>query len=229
MAITSLTRNILIYSVVIVVCFAVIFLAFVWFRVHKIRKTIRKNNLDIISNDSIIEGHQRVMNRNDLGEPIFELRNAVHNPLDDEIVEFTINTIIKNKFKNILMLDYKTTYEIIAISNKTNTTINVLSNEFNEEEYGQIKNTLSFDHKLNVLEKINHSDKFDLITLLSSKTNYSFVYEQYIDNLSEKGMFLIANVNKNKPWKTEIIKKINQKNIKYDILKWYKGFILIVK
>ena len=229
MEISKLTRNILIYSVVIVVIVALIILTIILFKVYKIKKTTKKRTLDILNQELVSEGHMKVIDRPDFGDPIIELREIVKSPLDDEIVEFTINTIIKNNFIKILMLGHKTPYEIIAISNKTNSEINILSNEFSVEEYNQIISKVSFNHKLNILEQINNDEEYDAILLLSSKNSYLPIYEKYIDNLKNKGMFLIANVTKNRVWKREIISKISKSNLNYDILKWYKGFILIVK
>ncbi|MGL6125277.1 MAG: BC85_0335 family putative methyltransferase [Metamycoplasmataceae bacterium] len=229
MEITVLTRDILIYSVVTVAAIAIIIISIILYKVVKIKKTIKKQSLDILSSDSVVEGHLKVIQRPDFGEPIFDLRDAIESPLDDEIVEFTINTIIRNNFKKILMLDYKTAYEIISISNKTGSEINVIGNEFDSQEYKDIISKFNFDHKLNILEDVNSDEKYDMILLLSSKSSYLPIYEKYINNLREKGMFLIANVAKNKIWKKELISKISKSNLNYDILKWYKGFILIVK
>ncbi len=231
MIISDLTKNILIYSAVAFVIIALIFLSVVLFKVYKIKKTIKKDKMDILSQESITNGHLKVIERTDFGEPIFELRDAISNPLDDEIVEFCINTIIKNNFEKILMLGSKTSYEIIAISNKSNAIVDILVNEFNEVEYNEVisNKKLNFTHKLNILKEIDKSEKYDAILLLSAKTNWLPTYETYIDNLREKGMFIIANVTKNKVWKKEIISKISKSNFNYDILNWYKGFILIVK
>ncbi len=231
MAISELTKNILIYSAVAFVIVALIFLSVILFKVYKIKKTIKKDKMDILNQDSITNAHLKVIQRTDFGEPIFELRDAISNPLDDEIVEFCINTIIKNNFERILMLGNKTSYEIIAISNKSNANIDILSSEFNEAEYNEVLSNekLNFSHKLSVLKDINKLEKYDAILLLSAKTNWLPTYEMYIDNLREKGMFIIANVTKNKVWKKEIISKISKSNFNYDILNWYKGFILIVK
>ena len=231
MVISELTKNILIYSAVSFVIVALIFLSVILFKVYKIKKTIKKDKMDILNQDSITNAHLKVIQRTDFGEPIFELRDAISNPLDDEIVEFCINTIIKNNFERILMLGNKTSYEIIAISNKSNANIDILSSEFNEAEYNEVLSNekLNFSHKLSVLKDINKLEKYDAILLLSAKTNWLPTYEMYMDNLREKGMFIIANVTKNKVWKKEIISKISKSNFNYDILNWYKGFILIVK
>lgn len=229
MEITQLTRDILIYSVVAVVLIALVFLSIILYKVFKIKKTIKKQSLDILTSDSIVEGHLKVIQRPDFGEPLFELREAILNPLDDEIIEFSINTIIKNNFKNVLMLGEKTAYEVISISNKANAEIYVIEDEFNLNEYSDIVSKFSFDHRLNILKGIENGNKYDIILLLSSKQNYLPIYEKYIDSLKEGGMFLIANVTKNRVWKNELISKISKSNLKYDILKWYKGFILIVK
>ncbi|MDK2819474.1 MAG: hypothetical protein KFW07_01415 [Mycoplasmataceae bacterium] len=229
MEITKLVRDILIYSAVLVVVIALIIFAIILFKVHKIRMGIKKETLDIISQDSVIDGHLQVVGREDFGEPIYLLRDIVDNPLDDEIVEFSINTIIKNKFEKILMLGHKTPYELITISNKTHTTIDILFDEFNKTEYDDIISKSNYKHDLRVIDEINTEIQYDVILLLSSRENYLPIYEKHIKNLRKNGMFLIANVTKNKVWKKEIVKKIMKTNLKYDILKWYKGFILIVK
>lgn len=229
MEIPKLVRDILIYSAVLVVVTALIIFGIILLKVHKIRKQIKKETLDIISQDSIVDGHLEVVGREDFGEPIYLLRDIVNNPLDDEIVEFSINTIIKNKFEKILMLGHQTPYELIAISNKTNTEIEILSSEFNKTEYDKIISKTSYKHNINVINEVNINVQYDVILLLSSKTSYLPIYEKNIKNLKKNGMFLIANVSKNKVWTKEIVKKISKTNLKYDILKWYKGFILIVK
>ncbi|MGL5732928.1 MAG: BC85_0335 family putative methyltransferase [Metamycoplasmataceae bacterium] len=229
MEISQLTRDLLIYSAIGFVVIALIVASVIFYKVVKIKQSLKKKTLDILTSDSVVEGHLKVIQRPDFGEPLFELRDAVENPVDDEIVEFAINTIIKNNFKNVLMLNYKTPYEIISISNKTGAEINVLANEFDINQYNDIIAKFNFEHNLNVWSKINADEKYDAILLLSSTSNYLSIYEQYIDNLKEKGMFLIANTKKNKLWKKELINKISKTNLNYDILNWYKGFILIVK
>ena len=91
MEMSQLTKNLLIYSAVAFVIVALIFLSVVLFKVYKIKKTIKKDTLDILSQESVTDGHLKVIERADFGEPIFELRDAILNPLDDEIVEFSIN------------------------------------------------------------------------------------------------------------------------------------------
>jgi hypothetical protein len=173
MEISQVTKDILIYSAVAFVTVALISLAVILFKVYKIKKTIKKDKLDILNQESVSNGHMKVVERSDFGEPIFDLRDAIENPLDDEIIEFSINTIIKNDFKKILMLGHKTSYEIISISNKTNCYIDVLSNEFNENEYKNVVSNekLKFDHKLNVIKETNNLEKYDAILLLSAKSS----------------------------------------------------------
>ncbi|MGL5643268.1 MAG: BC85_0335 family putative methyltransferase [Metamycoplasmataceae bacterium] len=229
MEISQLTRDLLIYSAIGIVVIALIVVSIIFYKVIKIKQSLRKKTLDILTSDSVVEGHLKVIQRPDFGEPLFELRDATINPIDDEIVEFVINTIIKNNFKNVLMLGYKTPYEVISISNKTNAEINVLANEFDINEYNNTLSKFNFDHNLNVWNKINTEERYDIILLLSSTSNYLPQYEEYINNLKEKGMFLIANTKKNKLWQKELISKISKTKVNYDILNWYKGFILIVK
>ncbi|MGL5204635.1 MAG: BC85_0335 family putative methyltransferase [Metamycoplasmataceae bacterium] len=229
MEISELTRDILIYSAIAVVIVALVVVSIIFYKIIKIKQSLKKKTLDILTSDSVVEGHLKVIQRPDFGEPLFELRDAVTNPVDDEIVEFTINTIIKNNFKNVLMLNYKTPYEIISISSKTGAEINVLANELDINEYNELSSKFNFDHNLNVWNKINITEKYDIILLLASTSNYLSIYEQYINNLKDGGMFLIANVKNNKLWKKELINKISKTNLNYDILNWYKGFILIVK
>ncbi|MGL5617831.1 MAG: BC85_0335 family putative methyltransferase [Metamycoplasmataceae bacterium] len=229
MEVSQLTRDILIYSAIGVVVIALIIVSILFYKVVKIKQSLKKKTLDILTSDSVVEGHLKVIQRPDFGEPLFELRDAITNPLDDEIVEFVINTIIKNNFKNVLMLNNKTPYEVISISNKTGAEINVLGNEFDINQYNDTIAKFNFDHKLNIWNKINNEEKYDIILLLSSTSNYLPIYDKYIDNLKEKGMFLIANTKKNKLWQKELINKISKTNLNYDILNWYKGFILIVK
>lgn len=226
----EITRIILVASAVIVVLAAIIALIIIWIKIRKKRKEILEQQINIEKDIATREGEIKMRNREDFGEPISELQKMLVNTINHEIVEFCINSAIRNEYKKILLIGNVECYEAIAISNKADVDVFVRKNEFQFERYKKIVTQGSVvDHRVFVEKEIEQKEGFDAIMCLNSINNLKDLFLNNIHFLKHKGMFIFANTKANKKESKSLIKELENINYRFDVLNWYTGFITIVK
>lgn len=213
---------------IFVLC-ALIYWIFIFKKVRAKRKEILDNQFKIEKEIENNKGEIAMRSREDFGEPLVDLQNDLGKTISHEIVEFCINSCIRNEFKNILLIGNVEPYEAITISNKSSCVVNVRKNEFDKEKYDEIKKSRSIvRHNINILEDINDA-QFDSIMCLNSTNNFDQLFLKNEKFLREKGMFIFANTKANKSSQKALVREVEWLKYRYDILNWYTGFVTIVK
>ena len=230
MTISNTVRWILIGSAIIFVLVAIICFTVIMFKIQKKRKEIMEDQIKITKEISNKESEKRMIEREDFGQPIFELQELLKKTINHEIVEFCINSCVRNNYKNILLVGNVEPYEVIAISNKANTNIIVKENEFDVKTYNKIKSEKNIvSHNLLIVNDLNENNKFDSIMVLNSIDNFDKLFLNNEKYLKEKGMFIFANTKANKKNVKALTKEIEKFNYRFEVLNWYTGFVTIVK
>ncbi|MGL4343092.1 MAG: BC85_0335 family putative methyltransferase [Metamycoplasmataceae bacterium] len=222
------TRWALIISVIVVCSIALIIFIGILIKVFLIKREIKKNNKNWIEKELLSPGHQKVIEREDLYEIDFNLKSLSKSLVSDETIEFCINSIIKNLFQNVLICGKNNIYEIISISQKTKINLYVEEVHFDSDQYLKIIKRLNYENKNNIIYK-NEKIQYDAILILQPDFNFLKYYNDNINLLKIGGMMIIANIDKNKKNKKELLKKLRNSKNRFDVLKWDCGFFIIVK
>ncbi len=222
----------LMISAIVVVAIAIIAYAIIMFKVFKKKQEIKKTQMMISEEIANKDSEIKMKNREDLGKPITELQDIISNSMSHEIVEFCINTCIRNNYKKILMIGDVGLYEAISISNKAEANITINKNNFDLEKYNEIKNKIEFlNHEINLADEkqIRSIKEYDAVLNLNSIGDFD---KAFLDNeslLRNGGMFIFANVKSNKKSAKKLVEEIKHKGYRYDYINWYTNFITIVK
>ena len=226
----QIIRTILITTVVVAILVAIISFSIIMFKVSKKKKEIRLNQINFEKQLSSKDSEIKMKSRVDFGQPVEQLQNILKNTISHEIVEFCINSCIRNDYKNILLIGNVELYEAIALSSKADANVYVQSNDFPLKEYENIKNKIiEIKHNLNILNSINEDQKFDSIMILNSTNNFDKMFLEWEKFLVKNGMFIIANTKSNKKNIKVLEKVVNNFGYKFEQINWYTGFMIIVK
>lgn len=226
----QIIRTILITTVVVAILVAIISFSIIMFKVSKKKKEIRLNQINFEKQLSSKDSEIKMKSRADFGQPIEQLQNILKNSISHEIVEFCINSCIRNDYKNVLLVGNVELYEAIALSSKADVNVYVKSNNFPLKEYENIKNEIiEIKHNLNILNSINEDQKFDSIMILNSTNNFDKMFLEWEKFLVKNGMFIIANTKSNKKNIKVLEKVVNNFGYKFEQINWYTGFMIIVK
>ena len=213
----------------IVVLIAIIAFIVIFLKIKKKKQEIALDQIRINQELSLKESEKKMMERKDLGEPLVNLQQVLGQTINHEIVEFCINSCIRNEYKKVLLLGDVEPYEAITISNKANSEIYIKKEDFDETKYLEIKNKIDLvKHDIKLLNKIE-KEKFDSIMVLNSFKDFDNLFLQNEKYLIKNGMFIFANTKSNKKSLKKLIKNLEEYNYRYDILKWYTGFVTAVK
>ena len=171
-----------------------------------------------------------MINRADFGKSDVNLQKLLKNSISHEIVEFCINTCIRNEYKNILMISNVELYESIVLSNKANVNVYVEEENFDIHGYQElIKNNDIAAHSITLLKNFDKFNSFDAILVLNANQDFDSLFLKYEDKLKNNGMFIVANTKSNKKSLKNLVKEVKKYNYRYDLINWYTGFITIVK
>lgn len=215
-------------SSIVVVVFALCFFAYTMVRVAKMKKKLKEDQIKLLDVLAKNEGEQKLIERDDFGESIEELRLYTNESIDHEIVEFCINSCIRNNFKRVLFVGKTGPYELIALSNKANVDVFVEYKNIDYDLFLKAKQSFNLNHSIEVIHEIENSE-YDAILSLNSYDNNSQLLDQYEKKLKHRGMFIFANTKNNKKENKFLVTKINKLCYKYDMLKWHNGFVVMVK
>ncbi|MBR2999193.1 MAG: hypothetical protein IKF44_02235 [Mycoplasmataceae bacterium] len=225
----QIIRTILITTVVVAILVAIISFSIIMFKVSKKKKEIRLNQINFEKQLSSKDSEIKMKSRADFGQPIEQLQNILKNSISHEIVEFCINSCIRNDYKNVLLVGNVELYEAITLSSKANANVYVQSNNFPLKEYENIKNEIiEIKHNLNILNSISEDQKFDSIMILNSTNNFDKMFLEWEKFLVKNGMFIIANTKSNKKNIKVLEKVVNNFGYKFEQINWYTGFMIIV-
>ncbi len=223
-------RTGLIISAIAVPAIAVIIFVIILLKVRKKKKEIIANQQLIEQNLQSKSSEKKMIERKDFGESDENLKNILKNSISHEIVEFCINTCIRNEYKNVLMISKVEFYESIVLSNKANVNVYIEEKNFDLKKYNElIENNNISQHKIVIIKNLENIDNFDAILVLNSYENFDSLFIEYENILKENGMFIFANTKSNKKSLKKLVNTIKNYKYRYDIINWYTGFITIVK
>ena len=223
-------RTFLIATAIAFPVIALIAFVIILFKVKQKRKEINASQ-QLIQKELLEKpSEQKMINRADFGKSDVNLQKLLKNSISHEIVEFCINTCIRNEYKNILMISNVELYESIVLSNKANVTVYVEEENFDINGYQElIKNNDIAAHTITLLKNFDKFNSFDAILVLNANQDFDSLFLKYEDKLKNNGMFIVANTKSNKKSLKNLVKEVKKYNYRYDLINWYTGFITIVK
>ena len=223
-------RTFLIATAIAFPVIALIAFVIILFKIKQKRKEINASQ-QLIQKELIEKpSEQKMINRADFGKSDVNLQKLLKNSISHEIVEFCINTCIRNEYKNILMISNVELYESIVLSNKANVNVYVEEENFDINGYQElIKNNDIAAHSITLLKNFDKFNSFDAILVLNANQDFDSLFLKYEDRLKNNGMFIVANTKSNKKSLKNLVKEVKKYNYRYDLINWYTGFITIVK
>ena len=223
-------RTFLIATAIAFPVIALIAFVIILFKIKQKRKEINASQ-QLIQKELLKKpSEQKMINRADFGKSDVNLQKLLKNSISHEIVEFCINTCIRNEYKNILMISNVELYESIVLSNKANVNVYVEEENFDINGYQElIKNNDIAAHSITLLKNFDKFNSFDAILVLNANQDFDSLFLKYEDKLKNNGMFIVANTKSNKKSLKNLVKEVKKYNYRYDLINWYTGFITIVK
>ena len=223
-------RTFLIATAIAFPVIALIAFVIILFKIKQKRKEINASQ-QLIQKELLEKpSEQKMINRADFGKSDVNLQKLLKNSISHEIVEFCINTCIRNEYKNILMISNVELYESIVLSNKANVNVYVEEENFDINGYQElIKNNDIAAHTITLLKNFDKFNSFDAILVLNANQDFDSLFLKYEDKLKNNGMFIVANTKSNKKSLKNLVKEVKKYNYRYDLINWYTGFITIVK
>lgn len=223
-------RTFLIATAIAFPVIALIAFIIILFKIKQKRKEINASQ-QLIQKELLEKpSEQKMINRADFGKSDVNLQKLLKNSISHEIVEFCINTCIRNEYKNILMISNVELYESIVLSNKANVNVYVEEENFDINGYQElIKNNDIAAHSITLLKNFDKFNSFDAILVLNANQDFDSLFLKYEDKLKNNGMFIVANTKSNKKSLKNLVKEVKKYNYRYDLINWYTGFITIVK
>ena len=223
-------RTFLIATAIAFPVIALIAFVIILFKIKQKRKEINASQ-QLIQKELLEKpSEQKMINRADFGKSDVNLQKLLKNSISHEIVEFCINTCIRNEYKNILMISNVELYESIVLSNKANVNVYVEEENFDINGYQElIKNNDIAAHSITLLKNFDKFNSFDAILVLNANQDFDSLFLKYEDKLKNNGMFIVANTKSNKKSLKNLVKEVKKYNYRYDLINWYTGFITIVK
>ena len=223
-------RTFLIATAIAFPVIALIAFVIILFKIKQKRKEINASQ-QLIQKELLEKpSEQKMINRVDFGKSDVNLQKLLKNSISHEIVEFCINTCIRNEYKNILMISNVELYESIVLSNKANVNVYVEEENFDINGYQElIKNNDIAAHSITLLKNFDKFNSFDAILVLNANQDFDSLFLKYEDKLKNNGMFIVANTKSNKKSLKNLVKEVKKYNYRYDLINWYTGFITIVK
>ena len=223
-------RTFLIATAIAFPVIALIAFVIILFKIKQKRKEINASQ-QLIQKELLEKpSEQKMINRADFGKSDVNLQKLLKNSISHEIVEFCINTCIRNEYKNILMISNVELYESIVLSNKANVNVYVEEENFDINGYQElIKNNDIATHSITLLKNFDKFNSFDAILVLNANQDFDSLFLKYEDRLKNNGMFIVANTKSNKKSLKNLVKEVKKYNYRYDLINWYTGFITIVK
>ena len=213
-------------SVIIVVVLAISIFAFLMFRVYKMKQKLRQDQLLLLDQLRQTQSQNQLASNEDL-VAITTLQNQLGKTLDPEIIEFCINSCLRNQFQKVLLIGPTSPYEALNLAAKAKVEVHVETTNFDHQLYQNLQAVLNYEHNLKIIGQVQ--EIYDAIFNLNYPEAADQLFDKYEGFLKSQGLFVVAQSKKNKLATKKLVQKIMQLNYNYDILKWHTGFVLIVK
>ena len=157
-----------------------------------------------------------------------KLRATVSPTLAPEVLEFCINSCIRNQFHRVLLTSVTGPYEALALAHLARVSVELEAANFDYQLYHRLQLAVEPPRPV-ILTCPDAIVPYDAIFALDQAATALETFVRYEPYLRPKGMMVFANTKAARPAIRPLIKKIQQINYKYDILKWHNGFVIIVK
>ncbi len=222
------TRYILIASVFIVLIIGFTIFAILQIKARKLKKVILLEDIKIDENDP---NTKELLERSDVGEMIWDLKERMINPIDDLSMEYLITNIIRNGYTNVWIEGETEGYEVITIIKKTKANVTLLNGSIKEMEKFQ---KLLTEYKIpktrvKLIEKKLITNKFDFIFISESTKNFNAAFDNSWVNVSKNGMLIITNCKKPTRDQKDLIKYMKFIGVRFEHQKIHEGFIIAAK
>lgn len=223
-------RIFLISSICVVATIAIISYIIIFIKIKNKKKEIKQKQQLIESLLVNKESEIKMHTREDFGVGDYQLQNILGTTINHEIVEFCINSCIRNEYKNVLLIGEVEPYETIVLSNKANANVYVQENDFDLNKFEKVKHYENVNlNQVNIVPSISNEIKVDAIMALNSYQDFDQLFLKYNNYLKDSGMFIFANVKSNKKSVKKLIDEAKKLNYRYENINWYTGFVVIVK
>lgn len=223
-------RIFLISSICVVAAIAIISYIIIFLKISNKKKEIKQKQQLIESLLVNKESEMKMYSREDFGVGDYQLQNLLGTTINHEIVEFCINSCIRNEYKDVLLIGEVEPYETIVLSNKANTNVYVQENNFDLNKFEKVKHYKNVNlNQINIVPSISNEIKVDAIMALNSYQDFDQLFLKYNNFLKDSGMFIFANVKSNKKSVKKLIDEVKKMNYRYENINWYTGFVVIIK
>ncbi|MHA0273034.1 BC85_0335 family putative methyltransferase [Mycoplasma sp. 48589B] len=163
--------------------------------------------------------------RNDIGELPYELKDYLKSNANDIDIEGIINTIFRNDYKNVVIVNEKDLFPIAAIAGKVNAQTYVYAKEVDYSKLEDLR--LKFpDHFPNEI-KVYDNEEVDCLIVMNAKGDINDIYDAFIKKL-KKGMVLISFNNPKSEIK-RMISYLKMTDMPYEISYISSKYLFIVK
>ncbi|MFV8413977.1 BC85_0335 family putative methyltransferase [Mycoplasma sp. Sp48II] len=163
--------------------------------------------------------------RNDLGELPYELKDYLKSKANDIDIEGIINTIYRNEYKNVLVVNNQDLFPIVAIAQKIKGQTYVYSKEIQYDKLEDLR--LKFpDHFPNEI-KLYDDSEIDCLILMNAKGDINDIFDKLSKKL-HKGMILVSFANPKSEMK-RMISYLKMTDMPYEVSYISSKYLFIVK
>ncbi|QJR43318.1 hypothetical protein HLA87_00640 [Mycoplasma miroungigenitalium] len=168
----------------------------------------------------------------DLGTLPYDLKDFFGSRVQDWDLESWINTIFLNDYKNVLIVNKNTEYELAVLMLKTKANIFEIQNNININLWN--KAVLNFPQYFNRKCKIKTEAELRCISVNLVLANNSLIesfdlFNTYFNMLDKNGMLIIRLDNKKDKSFKSLLKNLKQSLIPFELTTVNSKFIYIVK
>lgn len=109
-------KTMLFVSMIIAISIAGVSYLFFYLKVKKLKNEVKKNDLD--------EGRIKVFENDSKGVILYDEKSKATNPLSDELMIYLVDTFVRNGYKAISFVGFKSKYEEVSIVQNAKAEIN---------------------------------------------------------------------------------------------------------
>ncbi|MCR8613163.1 MAG: hypothetical protein NC236_01635 [Mycoplasma sp.] len=213
--------------VVLIIGFSVFFI--LRHKTLKIREKIARMEKTTLEKRVDRSNANPILNRPDMGELLWDEKEVLIKKnkyfMDDLSLEYSINTVFRNAYSEILVVSDEAEYELLTFIKKTEATKFYYSNDENV-----IK---KFIEKNKIKKEVNtyKGEAVDFCLIHGNKKQLSDIFESVYKNLNDNGIIIIENL-KNRKTKREIndlLKYLKLVGYRFEKKNWENGLIIVAK
>ncbi|MFV8401143.1 BC85_0335 family putative methyltransferase [Mycoplasma sp. 005V] len=163
--------------------------------------------------------------RNNIGELPYELKDYLKSSSNDLDIEGIINTIYRNEYKNIVIINQKDLFPVAAIAGKVKANTYVYDKEVQYDNLEDLR--LKFpDHFPNPINLYN-GEEIDCLVIMNAKGDINDIFDKFNKKL-HKGMILVSFANPKSEVK-RMISYLKMTDMPYEVSYISSKYLFIVK